>query len=323
MNAKKRTIALAALLALGVMAAACTDGNKLKDEVQQSLGKQAEMKSYSFAGTAVLDLGTNPAQASANPVAASLSGMFTNGKLEWSGVAATAPVRMDIDLKATPSGSSAAIDMPMMFKDNKLFLHIPLLNKNDEYFSVDLAELTAMSKQSNTVSPESFKQITKLSSDVAALALIDIQSKWFKKAENVTLQDGSQATVIKLDITDKNKQEISEAVKAKLPEIIDALKAGGVLRPEQADKMKQSGAASFALDAPGMLSVTIDGSGFIREQRLHAQYTVAGVDSKKQIRKIDWSQTYNDINQPPKFAKEEPKQVRSLIDILKLLAPKK
>lgn len=322
MNAKKRTIALAAILTLGVITAGCTGGSKLKGEVQQSLSKQAEMKTYSFAGTAHLDVAASAPQPAANPIAASLAGMFTNGKLEWSGVAATDPVRMDIDLKATPAGSSAAIEMPMMFKDSKLFLHIPLLNKKDEYFSVDLAELAALSKQGNSISPESLKQMTKLGSDVAGLALSEIQGKWFKQGESVTLKDGGQGTVIKLEITDKNKKELSDAVKAKLPQMIDALQASGVLKQEQAEQMKQTGVASFALQAPGLLSVTLDGSGFIREQTLQAAFTMAGADGKEQQRTIEWSQSYDDINREPKFSKEEPKQVRSLSDVLKLLSSK-
>lgn len=323
----RHLLALTALLALSGTAVGCMDSNnsKSKTEIQQAFTKQAEMSSFSFAGAASLDLDSAPSSASssANPIASGLAGMFTNGKLEWTGVTSTEPLRMDIDLKATPAGASTAMELPMIFKDNKLFLHIPLLNKNEEYFSIDLAELAALSKQSNSLSPEGLKKLTKLSSDVTGLALSEIPAKWFKKTEAVTLKDGSKGISIKMEITDKNKKELTEAVKKKLPEIADSLKANGVLKAEQADKLKQTGSSSFSLESPGVVSVAIDGSGFIREQQLQLQYTMLDGDGKEQKRKIDWNQSYNDINQPAKFTKEEPKQTRSLTDILKLLAPKK
>ncbi|GCL72607.1 hypothetical protein PN4B1_25340 [Paenibacillus naphthalenovorans] len=66
----------------------------------------------------------------------------------------------------------------------------------------------------------------------------------------------------------------------------------------------------------------IDEQGFIREQSGKLSFT--DKKSGKAVSVIEWTQQIDDVNQTPNFTKEEPKQVKSHQDILRLLpaAPK-
>lgn len=317
MSWKRKTLLLTAAAAL-TFAGGCAGNDKLKENVGQSLTKQTEMKTYSFSGLANLEF--NPAeQSAANPLTAGLIGMFTKSKLEWSGTASTDPVRFEADIKSTPSGSAAPLQIPVIFKDNKLFVSLPLLNKKDEYFAIDINQSGSGSAQENPLSPESLKNLTKSTSEITRLSIEGIKEKWFKKSDDVTLKDGSKGTVVQVEITDKNKKELSDAWKAKFPEILGTLQANGILTAAQADKMKKQGSSSFELKAPGLLSFTIDSEGFIREETIKLSYAVTGPDGKVHDKKLELTQGFDEINKAPKFTKDEPKAIRPIGDILKLL----
>jgi hypothetical protein len=220
MHTNKRTLILAAVLTFSLLTG-CTDGNKLKKDVQASLTKQVEMKNYSFSGDADLDMAGLPASADSNPITSGLLAMFQTSKLEWAGVASMDPVRLEMNLKATPSGSGAALDLPMIFKDNKLYVNIPLINKKDEYFVIDPAQLSTVVGQNSILSPDSLKNVTQTTTTISTLLIANLDSKWFKQTTApVTLKDNKKGTVITIEINDKNKQEFTAAVQAKMPEII-------------------------------------------------------------------------------------------------------
>lgn len=298
MSLKRKTILLTAAAVIA-LSSGCAGNNKLKENVSQSLTKQTEMKAYSFTGLANLDLDPG--------VQTGLLATFTKSKLEWTGTAGTDPVRFEADFKLTPTGASTPFEIPVLFKDNKLFVHIPAVNKKDEYLAVDINNSGGLSN------------LPKTTSDIARLSIDGIKEKWFKKSGEVTLKDGSKGTVIQVEVTDKNKKELSEAFKAKFPEIIGALQANGILTAAQAEQAKKQGSASYELKAPGLFSFTIDSEGYIREETIKLSYAVTGSDGKAHDQKLDVTQGFDEINKAPKFTKDEPKIVRPFSDILKLL----
>jgi len=318
---KLRPLVLAAVLACaGALAAGCSDdGAALKKSVLDSLNKQTEMKAYAFSGTADLNIGTLPAAADANPIASSLLGMIQNSKLEWSGTATTDPVRLEASLKSTPAGSSAGLELPLILNDNKLYVNFPLINKKDEYFLIDLAKLSVMSGQNNTLSAESLKQATQTASSVSSVLIEDLNAKWFDKSkEAAAFPDGTKGTVIQIEITNKNKKEITDAMRAKLPEMIDKLAAGGFVSKDQTVKLKEE-ALTVSVEAPGKLAFAIDEQGFAREQQIEISYTQAGKDGLPVKRHLNLLQKADGINQEPKFVKDIPSQVKPFEDVLRLL----
>lgn len=316
----KPAVMLTLLISAAVASSGCSDDNKAKASLEQALAKQAEMKTYSFAGSADLKIELPEPKAAQNPLTSALLHMLLQSKLEWSGAASSDPVRFQADIKSTPAGSQSALELPVILKDNKLYLHLPMLNKAEEYFSMDMTELAKLSGQANPLSPDSLKNITKTASEAARLAISDVDPKWFKQSGGAALKDGTQATVYRLDITDKNRDAVQAALKAKLPQLADQLKASGLLTQAQADEWK-SRSGTFALKGPGTLSVAVDEAGFIREQTINLALSYQGSDGKEHTSSFQLSQTYDGINQEPKWTRDEPKNARPLGDILKLLMP--
>ncbi|WP_438446285.1 hypothetical protein [Gorillibacterium sp. sgz5001074] len=322
LHKRKSTLLLAVLMTASLTAAGCSEENHAKERMDQALTKQAEMKSYSFTGNADLNLEMPSQKEGSNPMTSALLTMFMKGKLEWNGAASTDPVRFETDLKSTPAGSAAALELPVLFKDNKLFLHIPMLNKDGEYYSVDMAELAKLSGQANPMSPDSLKNISKTMSDAAKLAISDVNPKWFAESDAGALKDGTKAVSYRLDITDKNRKEITDALKAKWPQLADTLKSSGIFTGSQAEEWKAQ-SATLDVKAPGSIEIKVDSAGFIREQNVSLSLSYQGKDGKGHSSSFRVAQAYNDVNQSPKFQKEEPKNARPLSEILKLIMPPK
>jgi hypothetical protein len=316
----KPAFLLTLLITATVTAAGCSDDSKAKTGLEQALAKQTEMKAYSFNGTADLKIDLPAPKAGQNPLTSTFLNMLLQSKLEWSGAASTEPIRFEADIKSTPAGSQASLDLPVILKDNKLYLHIPMLNKTGEFYSIDMAELSKLSGQASPLSPDSLKNITKTVSETVKLAIADVDPKWFKQTAGTTLKDGTKATSYRLDITDKNRAEIETALRAKLPLLAEQLKASGLLTQTQADEWKAR-SGTFSLKSPGYIAAAVDETGFIREQSVNFSISYQGSDSKEHSTGIQFTQAYNSINQEPKWNKQEPQNARPLSEILKLLMP--
>jgi hypothetical protein len=314
------------VLLLGSLLSGCTKDTHYKEDVQASLKKQIEMKNYSFTGAADLALGNFIPQAKdSNPITTNLLGILQNSKLAYTGIVNTQPVQLEVDLKATPAAlAGASLDLPIILKDNKLYLNIPILSQKDEYFSIDLTKLGTATNPKSPLSPDSLKNVSQIASSISKLIIGDMEEKWFDKAKTaVTLKDGSKASTLSVQVDEKNKAAISATLQTKLPEIITALNTNGILSAEQAEKLKQSNFKSIQVVTPSSVVFSIDEAGYIREQQVNLSFTMPDETGTAINHHINLQQTYEQINKSPKFTKEIPKKIKPFEDVLKLLAPKK
>jgi hypothetical protein len=319
----KKWISLAFVTVLSVSAlTACTDNEKIKQTVQQSLIKQNEMKSYQFAGSAGLSL-SDTLLSSPNPLTNSLLTLLREGTIDWKGTAGTDPVQFETDLQVTPKGASTSIAIPILIKDSKLYFNMPAISKPDEYYVVDLAQISKNSK--SPLTPDSLKNTSQVTSALSTLLFTGIDAKWFKEAKDpVKLKDGASAKYISIDITSKNEKEITTYLQSKLPEFISILQTNGLMAAEQAEKMKNGVGKSLQIQSPSKLSIAIDDQGFIRDQVFDLHFSVTADNGKASSNQLTLHQTLDNINQPPVFTKEVPKNTKSFEDVMKLLsAPNK
>lgn len=318
-----KTLLLGALLAVAAVGAGCTKEPDLaKEKMEQAFLKQSEAAAFSFAGKASMNIQLPTPGTSSNLIASAIKGMLTKGSLEWSGAASHNPVRLEAELKSTPEGSSTALALPLMFKDNKLYLQLPLLGKQNESFSLDMAELSELSGQANPFTQESLQTAGKLVSDTFRLLIADIDPQWFKTEGDAELTDGTKAPVYRLKITEENKSGIEAAIKGKLPELIDRLSAAGLTGDTQVQAMKSS-AAGFVLHAPGEISVAVDQTGFVRRETMELVFSSPDSNGTAAQSSVKLDQSFADINGTPVFKQEPPANAKSLGDILKLLTGKK
>lgn len=313
----KRTgkmIALA-LTATAILSTGCT-GNKgeSKEAFLQALAKQSEVKQYTYSGTADLDIGLPAPAAASKEATAGLISMFSKSKWSWTGATQENPYRMEGSY--TLASGDASFTFPLIYKDDLLYLSIPLLSKQDEYYSFDLKKQKAASTGAG------LQGVNTAVSGALTTIVTDFEEGWFKKSkEPVKLKDGTEATLLRVEITEKNRNAITEKAKQQLGAVIDNLSTQGLLSAEQATRLKGEDAKRFALKA-GELAVAVDASGFIREQTIKFDYSADGSDTAEQQRHFHYSQAFDGINQAPEFKLDTPKNVKPFDDVLKLLTAK-
>lgn len=315
---KGRYAVTAAILALSLAAVGCTKPPKWKDDLDAALAKQAEVKQYAFTGETDLDIGLPAPASGANAATTTLVSLFSKSQISWNGLSSSEPQRLEADYKLTPGGSSASTSftLPVILTEGKLYMSIPLLNKAGEYFSFEAAKPSASGSGAASALPvEGLSNVNKALSDSLRQLLQDFDAKWFKKdKEAEELPDGKSGTVLRMSITESNRDAITEKVKAKLPAVIDVWKTDGILTSAQADALKKGVTGTWKLTG-GELAFTLDEEGFIRRETVKVAYQPAdGTD-----RHVSYTQAFNGINQPPAFQKEAPKNVKPFEDVLKLL----
>jgi hypothetical protein len=321
----KTKIIISALL-LGTLLSACTEKTHYKQDVQTALTKQVEMKNYAFNGNADIELGNFiPKAKDSNPITTNLLSILQNSKLEFNGIVNTEPVQLEVDLKATPAAlPGAVLELPIILKDNKLYMNIPLLSQKDEYFAIDLTKLGATADQKSPLSPDSLKNVSQVASTISNLFVGNMEEVWFKKATAVaTLKDGSKASTISVEMDEKNKAALSTILQTKLPEMMTALSTSGILSAGQAESLKQLNFKNIQIESPSSLVLTMDEAGFIREQQIKLTFSMPDGTGAIASHHFFLNQSYEQINKSPKFTKAIPQKIKPFEDILKQLAPKK
>lgn len=287
--------------------AACDDGPEAKAGMQQALAKQAEAASYRFSGAAELELASIPAPG-ANPLASGLNALLKNSKLEWSGVAAAEPLRLEADLSVAPQGSSSSFQLPMIINDSKLYVHIPLLNGPDEYTAWNMAadgEAEAAAK----LPVENLKNAQGASLDILHLLLDDLDASSFKR-------DKKTGELV-FSIDEKNSGAVSETWTRQRRAIADKLLQHGLTTNAQAEAVAGDGAAPWAIVPPGEIRLSVDEQGFIAELRVDLYFR--SVLQSSMPGHIRLTNRYEEINQNPPFAKDIPSRVKPFEQIAKFL----
>ncbi|GIP39656.1 hypothetical protein J31TS4_29360 [Paenibacillus sp. J31TS4] len=292
------------------------DGEELKKQALDALNKQQEMKTYTFKGEADLAIGQPPAPGADNPIASTLTGMFTSGKLAWEGTASTDPLRVEADLKATPAGGSTALSLPLQLQDKKLFLSIPFLSKPGESYSLDLDQLASLTGRSAEDTEQQLKLAGSAGGKLTATLLDGFDADWFRPGPEADKE--SAMRTIRVEVTDKNAQKATDALHAKWPELIEQLRTSGLLTDKQAEAAK-TGGSSVQVKAPGLLELHVDEQGFVRKERIELKFAVTKPDGTNAERTVTYDQAFDAINAEPSFKKEPPKQVFPLETVLRQL----
>jgi hypothetical protein len=320
-----KTKIILSVFLISTLLTGCKEATHYKQDAQASITKQTEMKNYVFTGKADIDLGNIiPQTKDSNVITSNLLGILQNSSIEFKGIANTEPVQLEVDLKATPVILGTALDLPIILKDNKLYMNIPLLSQKDEYFAIDLTKLGTATDLKSSLSPESLKNISQISASISKLIMDDMQEEWFNKSKTeLTLPDGSKATTLTIEVDDKNKAALSTTFQSKLPKMISTLQTNGILSKEQADKLNQTNFQSVQIEIPSSIALTIDEAGFIREQQINLTFSIKNEAGAAANHHLNLKQTYDQINKNPAFTKPIPTKIKPFEDILKLLAPKK
>lgn len=308
---EKNLLPAVALGCTVLLAAGCTDHQQLKKEVVQAAQKQEEIRSYHFTGT--MDLKLDPALfQGVPPLTAGILSLLKESRIEYAGAASlTDAVQMEADIKITPKGASAPTIVPILIKDNKLYMQLPAVNKPDEYMAFPLDSTVPGSP----AAADRLKNTGRLTSALSAKLFEGLDPNWLDTDNKTeTLPDGTTGKHIKLEISSKNQKAAADYMASTLPALLNEIVTSGLSSSSQADVWKKT-AGQLQVTAPTTINLVIDGQGYIRRQTglLHFSAGAAADNT------IEWTQGLDSINQPVTWSKETPKQVRPLNEILRLL----
>jgi hypothetical protein len=290
----------------------CTDYKQLKADMLQAISKQEEIKSYGFAGSIELKADAS-LLGGTTPFTAALFALLKDSKVDYKGLTALEPSQMEAALTVTPTGG-AAIDIPVLIKDSKLFFHMPALNKDDEYMGMPITNKPA----AGAANTEALKNTGHLTSSINGQLLSGIDPNWLQTAKDpVTLADGTTAKRITLDINKKNATAFNEYWVQAIPGFIDLLKTNGLATGAALDSW-QTTLKQVKFQEPSTIDMLIDNQGFIHEQKWNLTFTA---NNSTNVNHIIWTHTLSDVNKAPAFTKDIPAKLKSLDDLLKLLKP--
>ncbi|MFE4569010.1 hypothetical protein [Paenibacillus chitinolyticus] len=323
----KALISLSIAIAIpAVLISGCSEREAAKAAVKSALQKQTEMNAFAFAGQADLHLDGLPAGDSST-VPGQLFSFLKDSKLEWKGAASLNPVRWESDLKAASRSGSAELTVPLLFQDNKLFFHMPLLNPDNEYFVTRLGlppDSPASAADKTGTVPKAaasppLEHLSRLSSDLSKLLQEGADEAWFESDGEVKLTDGSAARSYTASVTRMNAGAWNKKVQEKLPRLLEALKSNGLISEAQAAEFGRS-ASSFKLSAPGKWTVIVDEEGFLRKLDMEFKFTGPGGNkSSASAQTFSFQQSFDAVNQTPEFRKPLPRQTKSIDEVLKSL----
>lgn len=320
-------ILLIILVLLVTSVVGCGNGKQLQLDVQNALAKHTEMNTYRFSGSADLSLERPAADWSSNPLTAGLLNMITNGQLTWEGVASVDPVRMELLLKLTPHGSNQPIDIPMLIQDNKMYLHIPAINEAEQYYEIDLDQLSELSGAGNPLSPEQLGGAGQLFSSIFHDIISTVNPKRFEEVTNTE----AGLRLINITLQQKHVKEVIDIWFTALPGIINQLNAAGYIQPRTLEaweqKLSQTNHHSWVersdeitLNQPLSLLMKLDEEGFVRESQMKVDVTVTDEKKAAKTWSVDVVNRYDDINQNPPFTQPIPKNVKPFTDILEYMS---
>lgn len=331
MNLNKHSIRVRATLiiiaSLFLLLTGCKDGEQLQSEVEQALTKQQEVMNYRFTGNAEITLDMTLPKAS-HLLTHGLFTLVKSSKLTWDGVASTDPARLEIDLALTPLGSSEAYLLPILLKDNKLYFNIPLLSAKDQFYVMDMDQLSQTSKRDNPLTPDKIKNAGLTTAKIMNILVTGLDSKWFEESKKDSQTAGNDKT-ISIKITEKNQSEIITSLFSKLPDVMDELQTSGFITAVQEEEYKQKLAkeenklisSDNLINKPWTISVSINDEGFVNELVMDLNYTLMDDNGKLRNNRIYLQNRFDEINKNPKFQKEIPQNLVNFEDMLNKLNP--
>jgi hypothetical protein len=283
--------AAVALTAVTLLTGCRNDGPETREAMKSALSKHTEMTSYRFAGSADITM-TLSGSAQEKPLTAALTALLKESRIEWSGIASTQPIRLESEMKLTPKGSSSTIQLPMMIKDSKLYAHIPLLNKEEEYTVWD-----------SPTQVENLKNAQAAGQEILSIMISDVDPKAFHKDDSGALT---------LTITEKNAQSIAESWSKRWSEMAGLFTKYGLSTEQQfgaAPNTNGSVAPELVIHAPGEIKITTDAEGFVKDLSVQVSLTI-GINPAQSSLQLALSNSYSDVNQSPSFSKDIPSNLK-------------
>lgn len=322
-----RAISLfAVVILLLTLTTACVDRGQLKIDVLQALQQYKDMKNYRFQGSASIHADTvRGLLQQANPLTAGLLNLILTSDISWQGVSSVHPVRAEAVFLIQPHDKDVTYEVPLLIKDNKLMIHIPTLHQAEQFFEIDLAEVSRLSQ---TADNPGLQAAGDLFAQVAEQFIQQVSAKQFDEEDS---KHNAQFRTITAAYTAKQTKPAVEAWFQVMPGVIRLLDDAGWITDHQSASAQQlwndekkmawlNRINDITIHEPSGFAFDIDEEGFIRRIRAETHFTIADHPNAPRSFQLSVDQQLDAINANPEFTMPDPEQLIPLSDLLKLIA---
>ncbi|WP_199618867.1 hypothetical protein [Paenibacillus alkalitolerans] len=284
------------------------DGDKWKSAVAAAYDKNGEISNYALEAKMKVKWNSDGAQQPpVSPIFAGAAAMLASEEgLSWKGAAYTDPLRVEADIALRDDAAKQTYNVPLLIQDNKLYVSIPMLNKENEYFLVDKPlDL----KSSVPFDPAVVMGWQKALDTLVPSIISAADARWVRQSAS---EDEQGPNRIEIAVTDENADDIADAFAAGWSAAIGKLQELKLIGNDTATQWTQYNGKSAKLLPGGTVAVTIDSDGFIAEQSLDVTFTN---ESHVQLTILK-----TEVNRQPQMTKPVPDQALPFSDLLKFIA---
>lgn len=297
-------VTLAALTASG-----CTSKDTSQQQLLEALNRQADISSYTFNGKLALDLGQLPAAILDQPYTTTILDWLRQSDIAWSGSKDGSQRREEVELRFSSPDGSSEFTIPVIHAADMIYVHIPLINTDDEYFTIPAPSLTA--------------QLQDAVMSAAAELIAAMEASWFSSAETAT--GGSNISVT---ITQDEWPAFLAIVDETLPKILSAWQETGLVTSEQAEWINKSWHELHAQDHDSLqlaegqdasIHFALAPDGFISSFEAELRLASRGVGDTVSTNGFHIQHNWENIGRAPSFKRDIPNTTIPIEELLKLI----
>lgn len=301
------TLVLAISL-LAAFAASCSKAGPGKEHLLDALAKLDEVTTSEYGGTLELNLQTLRGDAGVESNSFELLQSLEQGTIAWQGVQDRKNARREADVRITTSDGSFTFTVPFIQVEDKIWIHIPVINLDGEYFSLPAAGLV---EDINIAVQQAF------------IKFIDnMEAGWF----TIETQDDAGQTIT-LSITEANWLPFLMKVNESFPQILEQFQASRLISDKQAaaardhwqELAQQWHNIKLSEGTNAYVRAFVNDAGYITELEAEMSLTSQLQPGEPHNDHFRLRMTWDRINEQPTFAKGLPEHVVEFSELLKHL----
>jgi hypothetical protein len=308
-NSTRIAAILVTLTALALITIGCSkEQNEAKKQLLEALAKQQQITSHTYGGNLSLNLGKLPIDAASQPYTSIILSALSQGDIQWNGTTDTAQNRREATLEFQASDGSSAFVIPVIQDDNALYVHVPLINTEDEYFVLPKPGLT--------------DELGRLMLSTLTRIIEQMDAKWFELEAN---DSANRTYQIKID--ESRWGDFLNHLRQALPNVLNEWQQAGVINASQANAIQNSLTPDESGGEPIRLTegqdvyirAIVQDHGYLSALDFSLSLDTKSSSGTTETYQLEFSHTWDHINEQVTFTRGIPETTVAWEEILKLI----
>ena len=297
-----------AICLLILTTAGCMKDHPGKRTLMDALAKFSDMTSSVNSGSLHIDVPSLPLDTTNQPYIEALLSSLKQGTITWQGVQDRVAERREADIRITTSDGSFTYSLPVIQHQDQIYIHIPIVNTEHEYFSIPVAGVI---EDLNRTVRQSFMYFIE-----------GMEAGWFTIEEQ---DDNSQ--LIELQISQSNWLPFLMKVNDAFPQIVKEFRESGFISEEQAIRAEEKWHElaehrqhiQLSEGTAAYVRALVNEAGYVTELDAEMSLTAEFEPGQQETYGFHLHLTWEAIDEEPEFTKDIPELVIPFADLLKLV----